>query len=148
MSHVPKYVEGYESFQHPLYSTWANMKQRCLNPNDSKFRLYGGRGIRVCERWSKSFAAFVVDMGPRHAICSLDSIDSHGNYEPGNVRWATALEQNRNRPSHNKLTVADAERMRELWRAGSCTQTELARRYGVDPSLVSRLVRGQRWRAQ
>jgi hypothetical protein len=80
------------------YRAWHNMKQRCLSPGHPKYRLWGGRGITVCERWRNSFAAFLADMGdrpsPHH---SIDRIDDDGHYEPGNVRWATASEQRRNR---------------------------------------------------
>jgi len=82
---------------HPLYKIWAAMKQRCGNQSSKDFYLYGARGILVCERWRNSFPAFVADVGYRPAGMSLDRIDSDGNYEPGNVRWATAAEQSRNR---------------------------------------------------
>lgn len=79
------------------YSTWKAMLTRCTNPNHMCFANYGGRGITVCERW-RTFANFYADMGPRPSVGhSIDRIDSDGNYEPGNCRWATRLEQNRNK---------------------------------------------------
>lgn len=79
-----------------VYKVWAQMKQRCTNPNDDKFDLYGGRGIKVCQRWADSFEAFRDDMGPRPRGFSIDRIDGDGNYEPGNCRWATAKVQGEN----------------------------------------------------
>lgn len=80
----------------PEYSAWANMKSRCQNPNHRSYGDYGGRGITVCERW-QSFESFIADMGRRpNDFHSLDRIDNNGNYEPGNVRWATSQQQNAN----------------------------------------------------
>lgn len=82
----------------PEYRAWAAMKARCFNPRIRNFRNHGGRGITVCAEWRDDFDAFLAHVGrkpsPRH---SLDRIDNDGNYEPGNVRWATALEQRHNR---------------------------------------------------
>lgn len=81
----------------PEYSAWEAMIQRCTNPKATKFENYGGRGISVCERWLNSFSAFHEDVGNRPSDKhSIDRIDNDGNYEPGNVRWATAKEQCRN----------------------------------------------------
>lgn len=79
----------------PEYSTWKNMRQRCFNPKATKFECYGGRGITVCDRWRYSFLAFYADMGPRPTLAhSIDRYpNGDGNYDPGNCRWATQLEQ-------------------------------------------------------
>lgn len=91
-------THGENGHNSPEYRSWTAMKSRCNNPNATKYELWGGRGIEVCARWDASFEAFLEDMGrrpsPRH---SLDRINSNGNYEPGNCRWATPEEQNRNR---------------------------------------------------
>jgi hypothetical protein len=80
----------------PTYSTWGSMIQRCINPKRKHFDHYGGRGIKVCDRWMK-FENFLADMGERPDGLTLDRIDNDGNYEPGNCRWATNAEQSANR---------------------------------------------------
>jgi hypothetical protein len=80
------------------YQIYRGMRQRCENPKDSVYGYYGGRGIHVCDRWKASFLDFFADVGPRPSKeYSLDRIDNDGNYEPGNVRWATDTEQARNK---------------------------------------------------
>ena len=89
------------------YNSWHQMKQRCLNPNDKRYDDYGGRGIKICERWL-DFNNFLEDMGvkpsPKH---SIDRIDVDGDYEPSNCKWSDDYEQQRNIRVHknNKLGV-------------------------------------------
>lgn len=82
---------------HPLNGAFEGMIQRCCNPKDRKYDLYGGRGITVCSRWRWSFKNFVDDMGEKPEGYSLDRIDTNGNYEPSNCRWASYVTQNNNR---------------------------------------------------
>jgi hypothetical protein len=81
-----------------VWRIWQAMKNRCYNPNVRQYKNYGGRGIKVCDRWRNSFTAFLEDMGPKPSKKhSLDRINNIGDYEPGNCRWATVKQQNNNR---------------------------------------------------
>ena len=86
---------------HPLYHLWESIKRRCLNPKQQNYERYGGRGIRVADCWVSDPAAFISyvqhNLGPKPAGHSIDRIDVNGNYEPGNIRWATAVEQAANK---------------------------------------------------
>ncbi len=100
----------------PEYGIWVNMRLRCGSPRNKSFDNYGGRGIRVCDRWLESFEAFLGDMGrrpsPKH---SIDRIDVNGNYEPGNCRWATRTEQGRNRRNNTRVTFDGREQTISEW---------------------------------
>lgn len=100
----------------PEYQVWKNMIERCTNPDDHIFHFYGGRGIRVCERWLKSVEDFVKDMGPRptpkHMI---ERINNSGNYEPTNCRWATRKEQANNKRNNIRLKLGDTEMTLQQW---------------------------------
>lgn len=100
----------------PEYRHWVNMISRCENLNTPWFEHYGGRGIRVCDRWRSDFRTFLADMGPRPSVRhSLDRVDVNGHYEPKNCRWATPKAQSRNQRSNHvvevngwKMTLAEA----------------------------------------
>lgn len=88
----------------PTYHSWAGMKQRCLNTNHDAYSNYGGRGISVCDRWL-DFENFLADMGERPDGMELDRIDNDLNYEPGNCRWSTRIDNIMNRRCTRHLTV-------------------------------------------
>lgn len=117
-----------------LYRVWCAMKERCSNPKDSAFKNYGGRGIKVCERWRK-FDAFVTDVGLRPADSLLDRIDNDGNYEPSNCRWRTRKEQNSNRRNCIYVTLSGE----------TMTLKEACRRKGLKYRAVHKRIQDRGW---
>lgn len=116
----------------PTHYSWRAMRTRCDNPNFKYFSYYGGRGITYCPAW-KTYEGFLADMGERPEGTTLDRIDSDGNYEPANCRWATKSEQMRNRRSITMLTYMDRTQPLAVW----------AREIGIRrQSLRNRLDRG------
>jgi hypothetical protein len=92
------------------------IKTRCYNQNNHKYPTYGGRGIRVCDRWRNSFDVFLEDMGPRPGDhYSIDRIDNDGNYEPKNCHWSTPTEQARNRGVTRFITANGQTRCLQEW---------------------------------
>lgn len=96
------------------YGTWADMLYRCNTPSAPNFSYYGGRGIRVCDRW-REFELFLEDMGPAPADMSIERKDVNGHYEPSNCRWATAREQARNRRNTRRVTINGATKSLKEW---------------------------------
>jgi hypothetical protein len=93
--------------------SWNRAKNRCHNPKDPDYHRYGARGIVVCPRWRYSFENFFEDMGVRPHKQTLDRIDSKGNYEKDNCRWATSKTQNRH--AQNLITFAGETRPLGEW---------------------------------
>lgn len=114
------------------YRAWEAMLRRCRRPTDSAYMNYGGRGIRVCGRWTK-FEAFFEDMGECPPGMTIDRIDNDGDYEPGNCRWATVKQQGQNKRNNVLLT----------WQGQTLCVAEWARRRGLsDGTIRSRIKRG------
>jgi len=111
------------------FAIWCKIKRRCYNPDDPAFPDYGGRGIAVCEKWRRSFSAFLADMGVRPSRDhSIDRIDNDGPYSPENCRWATTLQQARNK-RNNRYISFNGERL---------TLSEWAHRLGVTHTSVAK----------
>lgn len=85
------------------WNAWSNAKRRCYDPTNSRFRYYGARGIGMCQEWRNNFAAFFAHIGPCPPGYSLDRVNNDGNYEPGNVRWATRAQQAQNKRKSRRL---------------------------------------------
>jgi len=119
----------------PEYSSWTHMNDRCRNRKNRKWKDYGGRGIKVCAAWRDSFATFLADVGPKPgAEHTLDRYPNrNGDYEPGNVRWATATEQGNNTRRNRFVTVRDE----------TLTVTEWSRRTGVPATTILYRLRKQ-----
>jgi hypothetical protein len=126
----------------PEYGSWKAMRNRCLTTSDKDYKWYGGRGVTICARWN-SFEAFAADMGPRPPGTTLDRFpNKEGNYEPSNCRWATDMEQARNRRG---LKLEDHEYAQIVWlRSEGFAQAEIARFFEIDQSHVSRISAGIR----
>jgi hypothetical protein len=118
------------------------MRHRCSNPNTQYWANYGGRGIRVAPEWD-DFAVFLADVGRKPGPgYSLDRIDNDGNYEPGNVRWATAAQQSQN--SRNcKLTPEEVAWIRA--QSSEMTHVAIARQVSVSANQVGRIRSGNSW---
>jgi len=102
--------------RHPEYDIWTAMNQRCRNPNSAGFKIYGGRGIEVCERWLKSFDNFIEDMGPRPTrLHSIERRDNNLGYSKDNCCWATRKEQNNNRRNNHRVTIGGVEKTMAQW---------------------------------
>lgn len=134
---VANITKSHEMAGTRLYSIWSNMIQRCTNMNRSDYKRYGGRGITVCDEWKDSFQAFndwAVSNGYADDL-TLDRIDSNGNYEPQNCRWATYKEQGNNKRSNRLLT----------YNGETHTIAEWADIVGIKSSIIYQRINCYKW---
>lgn len=90
--------------KHPLAYIWGNIKKRCYNPNNPKYKDYGGRGIKMCEAWLSSYEQFAKDMGPRPSLRhSIERKDNNGDYCPENCQWETSRKQGLNKRNNRRI---------------------------------------------
>lgn len=113
------------------------MKNRCYNKNFTQYENYGGRGIRVCDEWRHDFMAFYNYVGEAPDGKTLDRINTNGNYEPDNVRWATAKEQGRNKTNTRKINgVCISEISKKLGGRHSLVAKRIRRGWSIDRAIT------------
>ena len=114
------------------HSIWRKIIQRCCNKNDKGYKVYGGRGIKVCERWLSSFQNFYNDLGPRPSSKhSIDRINNNGPYSPENCKWSTLIEQACNKSTNRFLMIGGVR----------FTVSQAARTYNLSPGMVAQRLR-------
>lgn len=140
---VKKVNTKHGMYKMPIYGSWCHMKGRCENPNNEKYKDYGGRGIVVCKRWH-AFDNFLADMGPSHFKgATIERKDVNGNYCPENCEWISAGLQAR-----NKRKTIDIETVREIksdYKSGIRPKA-LAEKYQVKYRLIRSIVYEEAWR--
>lgn len=138
---LPQFKHG--KWKNPLYPTWHTMMKRCYDPKNAKYERYGGRGITVDDRWH-DVANFIADMGERPPGTSLDRKDNDGPYSVDNCRWATAVEQARNRP---QATLTDEQRSEAVRLYGiTGSPKAVSEQLGLGVSSVKNVVYGEKRR--
>jgi hypothetical protein len=128
VKHHHKFKHGHASCgkRSKTYKSWESMIARCYRPGHDTFHIYGGAGIKVCKRW-RTFENFLADMGERPDGMTIDRIDSTGDYEPSNCRWANAETQQNNRSNVLKLEFGGLTMSPAQWarRIGTITRHQI-----------------------
>lgn len=123
---------------------FQNAKRRCQNKNDTAFKDYGGRGIKFL---FQSIEELKEVLGPRPDGMTIDRIDSNGHYEKTNVRWATILQQNRNK-RNVKLNPAKVKEIRSNFNSGGITKRALSKIYGCSEGMICQVIKGNFWKEE
>lgn len=128
-----------------IYAVWAAMVNRCYNIDAQSYHLYGARGISVCEEWKNDVVCFKEWAFKNGYLKGLhiDRTNNDGNYEPNNCKWISPKENNRNR-RQSKLIQKQVDEIKNMLEE-NINQSEIAKKYGIDASLVSKIKRGHRW---
>lgn len=113
----------------PEYKTWLGMKRRCYDVKCKDYPNWGGRGIRVCDRWLHSFESFLADMGPKPAGYTIDRLDPNKDYRPENCRWATLEQQGGEHKRTNKPVTVNGNAF--------ASYSEACRFFGVSPTVAN-----------
>lgn len=127
----------------PIYRVWDSMVRRCHNQNHHAYKDYGGRGISVCNEW-RSFENFYADMGDAPKDMTLERIDNSLGYFKENVKWASRVEQARNRRV-TKLSESTVKEIKRLIDSG-VTQMQIAAQFGCSRSNIGHIAQGSTWR--
>ena len=130
-----------------LYKVWNSMKQRILNPKCKNYKNYGGRGITLCNEWLEfiPFRDWALKNGYKEDL-QINRMFNNGNYEPSNCNFVPAKENSRNRRGQKIKNMEIANEIRALYNTGNYTQKELAEKYGVFQTTISKIINNKKWR--
>jgi hypothetical protein len=127
------------------YNIWKSAKARCHTPTSKDYGRYGSRGISMCKEWRDSYEVFLRDIGPKPEGYTLDRIDNNGNYEPGNVKWASRKEQSHNRNNNNNIEYnGETHNLTEWARIIGIHRNTLEKRFKLGWSIEDTLSRRPR----